>query len=147
MNYPLPKWTLPIYNSERVQQLIGIAFRLGAYTPQFQRFLSGPLLHLVQNNLKAKTDIGENRTSVIPSQFPFMHDYRRKMIIFSGHDTIMAYLMTTLGVYEDIRPPFASALLLELHMDANTGNYYLEVKKIRNFIYFQFAQELYSNSD
>jgi len=127
MNYPLPSWTLPVYNSERVLHLIALNFRLVAFTPQFQRFLSGPLLHLVQNNINAKTGFGENTTSVTPSEFPFMHDYRRKMIMFSGHDSNMASLMTTLGVYEDIRPPFASALLLELHKDTNTGNYYLEV--------------------
>ena len=42
----------------------------------------------------------------------------RKVYIYSGHDTTVAPILHTLGVFNGLAPPYASAILVEL-LDTN----------------------------
>ena len=37
-----------------------------------------------------------------------------KMLMYSGHDTTISYVLNTLGVFNGLAPPYASLVMLEL---------------------------------
>lgn len=39
----------------------------------------------------------------------------KKMAMFSAHDTTVAVLLRTMGVFNDLSPPYAATVLIELH--------------------------------
>lgn len=50
---------------------------------------------------------------------------RRKLVMYSAHDTTVSGLQMALDVYNRILPPYASCHLVELYMDQ--GEYYVEM--------------------
>jgi hypothetical protein len=56
------------------------------------------------------------------------------MRLFSGHDTPIAGLLNTWGVYNNLIPPFASTLFMEMHRKPEEGEppakSYIEVSSV-----------------
>jgi hypothetical protein len=50
----------------------------------------------------------------------------RRMRIYSAHDITLVHVLNTLGVYNYLNPPYASALLFELRQ-AIDGKHYVTV--------------------
>jgi hypothetical protein len=46
-------------------------------------------------------------------------DSATRLYLYSGHDTTVAAMTTALGVYNNIIPPYAAALMIELYNDTN----------------------------
>lgn len=54
-------------------------------------------------------------------------DHRRKLFMYSGHDTTVASLLNSLGMYNDIPPPYACAVMLELYRNISSGSHSVKV--------------------
>jgi hypothetical protein len=46
-------------------------------------------------------------------------DSATRLYLYSAHDTTVAAMTTALGVYNNIIPPYAAALMIELYNDTN----------------------------
>jgi len=68
------------------------------YTDKEKALAGGVLLH----ELKKRVTHRVNETDDI------------KLVMFSGHDTTLAAILTCLGVYDGVQPPYATTLMLEL---------------------------------
>jgi hypothetical protein len=74
---------------------------------------TGPLIeHMSQSMLKKRyNDTAETSRQVFQ--------------IYSGHDSTLATFLNTLGVYDDIPPPYSAAVFIELRY--MSGNYFVTV--------------------
>ena len=79
-----------------------------------QRLRGGPLVQELLKNFNEKV-----------SQ---KLDKRRKFLMYSGHDTTLAVLLNTLGVFDPQLPPYASMVILELWEQDNELNTTYNVK-------------------
>ena len=73
--------------------------------------VSGKLLYSIVNNLDA-IESGENAP---------------KMSLYSGHETNIAALSQTLGIFKPHVPEYSSAVIIELY--ERSSQYYVKVKK------------------
>lgn len=98
----LPEWTREVY-PDKLRPISGFSFAVKAYTPLLARLKSGPLLKDILKHFKAKT-----LKQLIPD---------RNYWIYSAHDTTVANMLNTLGVFKTLgyhNPPFAATILFEL---------------------------------
>jgi len=51
----------------------------------------------------------------------------KKVLMFSGHDTTIATILNTLGVFEYHCPPYTSTVLFELHKNLSTNSFYVNM--------------------
>lgn len=99
-NMKLPNWTTEVY-PEPLRTIAAWSFALPAYTTELRRLKGGPLLkEWIDHFQKKKTG------SLDPD---------RKMFIYSAHDTTVANILSTLGVFERHCPPYVATVLAELH--------------------------------
>ena len=70
-----------------------------------------------------------------------MHE-DRKMFLYSGHETNIAALLQTLGVYKPHVPEYTSAVIIELY-EINT-RHYVKVDKILLFFLYYLPVQLIS---
>ena len=84
-------------------------------TPVIQHLGAGGLVKELIKNFKAVLN----------------NENKKKLYVYSTHDTLLALLMHSLNIYNESPPPFGAALLFELHekMDSQTkkGNYFVRV--------------------
>jgi hypothetical protein len=83
----------------------------------------------VIRRLRAGGLVGElvkNLRSVISGQ------NKRKAYVYSTHDSMLAALMTALSVFDGELPLFGSTLLLELHRNSSTEEYFVRIFYIRD---------------
>ncbi|XP_065337178.1 prostatic acid phosphatase [Cloeon dipterum] len=99
-NLKLPEWTKKVY-PDRMQELSRLSFTLNAYTTELQRLKGGPLIGEIVNHMKQKVD-----KTLTPD---------RKLFLYSAHDTTVANILMTLGLFDAQNPPYTSSILLELH--------------------------------
>ena len=100
---------------EALRNITKFSFLALAYNLEMQRLRGGPLVHELLHNFNEKA------SSVM--------DKRRKFFMYSGHDTTLAVLMNTIGVYDPHElPPYASVLILELWEQENEINSTYNVK-------------------
>jgi len=76
-----------------------------------QRLRIGPLLKDIVHKMKRKVNGSEGR----------------KMFLYSAHDTTVASLLNTLEVFNDMPPPYASAVIMELWKNTSSQQYYFKV--------------------
>ncbi|CAL4060095.1 unnamed protein product, partial [Meganyctiphanes norvegica] len=98
-NLTLPEWT---GNGvlQRMRKLSDFSFKIVALSQELRRLKSGPIIGEIQKNMRAK-EAGD-----IPE---------RKIFFYSAHDTTVATLLLGLGVFNDLAPPYATTVLIELH--------------------------------
>jgi len=118
-NVSSAKWiTEEIYNQMSAIIAKEMTYDAGGVTQDFRlkaaKLGSGNLLKKIIENMKTK---------ITSPNSP-------KLTIYSAHDTTLAALLTALDDYNDIIPPFASAIIFELHRyntTNNTSNYFVKV--------------------
>lgn len=101
-NFTLPEWTKEVYPDKMID-ISGFSFAVGTYTRLLARLKSGPLLKDILHHYKNKTE------KVLSPN--------RNLWLYSAHDTTVASMLNTLGVFESIGyhcPPYRSAILFEL---------------------------------
>jgi hypothetical protein len=54
---------------------------------------------------------------------------RKKFQIYSGHDTTIAVLLNTLGVFDNLHPPYGAMVLVELRL-MESDNYIVTVSPL-----------------
>lgn len=99
-NFTLPDWTKEVY-PDAMKPISGLSFAVKAYTPLLARLKSGPLLKEILNHMKSKT-----KGKLDESYY-----------VYSAHDTTVANMLNTLGVFKDLgyhNPPYVSSVLFEL---------------------------------
>ncbi|CAG2056431.1 unnamed protein product, partial [Timema podura] len=118
-NFTLPEWTKSVY-PDKMKPLAEIDFVVPTKTTLLKRLKSGPLLEEMVSNMKKKS---ENR--LVPN---------RKMFVYSGHDTTVANLLNTLGVFDPQCPPYDALVLIELRKNS-AGKYFVSGidRKIADF--------------
>jgi lysosomal acid phosphatase len=122
--------TLPDWATEEVIRKLdyfkALSFRWKTKTPEMKRLVAGPMISKILDNFKIRSDIPRDSTPAGESPFQSEEPFRR-MRLFSGHDTTIAGVLDTWGVYNMMIPPFASALIMEMHRKPGAAESYIEV--------------------
>ena len=100
-NFTLPDWTKTVF-PEPLSQLSARAFQMSTYTTEMARLKTGPLLKYILDGFVSKS-LGKSK----PTQ---------SMWMLSAHDTTVANLLNTLGLFELHNPPFRACVLIELRL-------------------------------
>lgn len=109
-NKTLPDWTNNYYPSP-MESLSALAFAMKTYTPELARLKTGPLLKEILQRFQDKS------TSKLKPD--------RSLWIYSAHDTTVANLLNTLGLFKQMgyhNPPYRAAVLMEM-WNKEGGNY------------------------
>ena len=109
-NLELPKWVTPeiMKNISVVGDFVFFNF---FRTKEQQKLLGGGLLKLIRDNFQ---NVRTGQTSSLLSN---------KLIIYSAHDTTVMALTTLLDVFNEIKPPYAASIIMELYSDENKKFY------------------------
>lgn len=102
-NLTLPDWVLP--HLPAMKEYYKYGFRLIAYTDTLKTLVGGPLVSKILTDMEAKIANSSNS----PNFF-----------MYSAHDTTVAAHLQTLGLYNDLAPPYAACVIHELH-NTSTG--------------------------
>lgn len=78
------------------------SFAVNAYTPQLARLKSGNLLKEMLDRFTNKTN-----SNLVPN---------RSLWVYSAHDTTVANILNTLGMFELHNPPYRACIMLELRI-------------------------------
>ncbi|KAL1465232.1 hypothetical protein WDU94_004819 [Cyamophila willieti] len=108
-NLTLPEWTQPIY-PEPMRTVASFSFGMPASTPALKRLKGGPLLDDIVRHMVAKS---KDKLK------------KKKLWVYSAHDTTVSNLLNTLNVFDLQCPPYASTVMIELHEDQD--EYYVNV--------------------
>jgi len=101
-NLTLPNWTKPVFPGGKFQELRDLSFTVDTYTKELKRLKGGPFLKKILKDTFAMVD-----GSLEPMD--------RKMFMYSGHDTTVAPILHTLGVFNPpVAPAYASMILFEV---------------------------------
>ncbi|XP_043271981.1 venom acid phosphatase Acph-1-like [Venturia canescens] len=111
MGLKLPKWTEPLFPFGPLWNATILEYDITNYNDLLKRLNGGMLLRRISDDIVAAI---KNETK--PA---------RKMNIFSGHETNIAALLKTLGVYEPHVPEYSSAVIVELFQRGD--QYYVQV--------------------
>ncbi|GAB6025569.1 mitochondrial acyl carrier protein [Chamberlinius hualienensis] len=101
-NLTWPSWVPPLW--DQMWHLHDIKFRYEYAVPELSRLKGGNLLGTFISNMKVKS------TGIEPTV---------KVLFFSSHDSTLAAFLGALQLFNDITPPYASAIILELYKDAS----------------------------
>eukprot|EP00096_Caligus_rogercresseyi_P013635 TRINITY_DN6265_c0_g1_i1.p1 TRINITY_DN6265_c0_g1~~TRINITY_DN6265_c0_g1_i1.p1 ORF type:complete len:423 (-),score=74.06 TRINITY_DN6265_c0_g1_i1:202-1470(-) len=96
-NKSLPEWTKRVY-PEPLNTISALSFLSPTWTEELKRLKSGPLI----------TQLLENFEGALDPKGP-------SFIMYSGHDTTVAALLNSLGVFPAQIPPYASCVIMEVH--------------------------------
>ncbi|XP_026673949.1 venom acid phosphatase Acph-1-like [Ceratina calcarata] len=111
MGYTLPHWTKDIFPKGELFDGTVFSYDIANSTPLLKRLYGGPWLRIVT---KAMLDIVSGSEKD-----------RKKMHLFSGHESNIAAVLHALGAYYPHVPEYSSAIILELHHNVNA--YYVQV--------------------
>lgn len=101
-NRTLPDWTKEVY-PDKLKPISGLSFAVKTYTPVLARLKIGKLLKEILTHFKDKT-----LKKLEPN---------RSYWIYSGHDTTVANILNTLGVFKMMgyhNPPYRATVMFEL---------------------------------
>lgn len=130
-NLTLPSWAnSTVY--EKLQLFKGLSFIWNVQTEEMKRLKVGPLLRRLLEEMKAKVDASYLILGDDDGEFDDIQPYEdpisyRKMYIYAGHDSTITAFLETLKLFQPHVPPYASALILELHKEPGTNDFYVEV--------------------
>eukprot|EP00088_Acartia_fossae_P068667 TRINITY_DN8752_c0_g1_i1.p1 TRINITY_DN8752_c0_g1~~TRINITY_DN8752_c0_g1_i1.p1 ORF type:complete len:419 (+),score=82.51 TRINITY_DN8752_c0_g1_i1:162-1418(+) len=101
-NMTLPEWAQRVFNNPKFKELRDFSFTIDTYTPELKRLKGGPFIKKVLADCDKVID-----GSLEPS--------KRKMFMYSGHDTTVAPILHTLDLFEPpVAPYYAATILFEL---------------------------------
>jgi len=83
-----------------LDHLTGLDMMFRTSTDEAKRLRAGPLLHQILEAMKKSP---------------------KKFLMYSAHDSTLARLMGAMGLFDSIPPPYASALIFELHQEPHMG--------------------------
>lgn len=109
-NFTLPAWTKKVY-PDAMFEISGLSFAVKTYTKVLARLKMGPLLKEILTHYHNKT-----RGHLKPN---------RNLFIYSAHDTTVANMLNTLGVFKSLgyhNPPYTATILFELR-EINDGHF------------------------
>lgn len=101
------KDNLTVY--EKLRKLDDWQFGLMYQGKQLSKLKGGPLLKEIIDNMQKTMN----------------HNSSVKFYMFSGHDTTVAALLSTLGLFNQLSPPYAAMDIIELHQ--NSEGYYVNI--------------------
>ncbi|KAL2747806.1 venom acid phosphatase Acph-1-like isoform X2 [Vespula maculifrons] len=110
MNLPLPEWTHSVFPDGQLKDGIIYSYEVSNSNTKLKRLFGGPLLKKMVEDMLASKD-----GKLI----------KRKMNLYSGHETNIGSMLNVLNVYKPHLPNFSSAVILEL-LQANQ-TYYVKV--------------------
>ena len=100
-NLTLPSWVTQSIYEHLMEFSHGLQFSSLFYNRTLARLAGGNLLN-------------EMRENMIKKLSKLADDKPKRMYVYSAHDATLAPLLATLKVYNDIIPPYASAVMVEL---------------------------------
>ncbi|GAB1610523.1 prostatic acid phosphatase-like [Argonauta hians] len=109
-NISLPSW-VTAQTMASLEQLHVLKMKAYFYTPHMQKLKGGYLLWDIMENMNLKVT---------------EPDTRRRLVMYSAHDSTLVALMMSMNVFNNILPPYASCLIVELHQHSNQS-YYVEI--------------------
>ncbi|CAL8134238.1 unnamed protein product [Orchesella dallaii] len=130
-NLTLPTWVNDtVYDQLQFCRAISFTWNVG--TDEMKRLQAGPLIEKLVENMQAKmgtTTTAALKVEIDNEPFPPRKDdsAKRKMYIYSGHDSTIAVLLHTLNLFEPHVIEYAAALLIELHKNPDTGEFFIEL--------------------
>ncbi|XP_001605452.1 venom acid phosphatase Acph-1 [Nasonia vitripennis] len=101
MGLAIPQWTRGIFPHGKLLDGINLEYEMFSYSEAQRRLNGGKLLF---NILEEMVAIKEGRS-----------DKTRKMQLYSGHETNVAAVLQTLGIYKPHVPEYTSAVIVELY--------------------------------
>ncbi|XP_067000756.2 venom acid phosphatase Acph-1 [Anabrus simplex] len=109
-NLTLPEWTKSYY-PEKLEPLAKFSFELNAYNEEMKTIKGGPLLKKIIEDSQCKIN-GENK---------------HKVHMYTGHDSTIANVLITLGVWDSQIPEYDIMVLFELRQDPETNEYGMKI--------------------
>ncbi|CAL8111037.1 unnamed protein product [Orchesella dallaii] len=109
----VPDWAAKILTSVEMRNLTAFSFKMITYTTEMKRLKGGPLIKEFIQHMKDR--ISGNM------------DKRRKLFMYSAHDTTVATVLNSLDLYAMIPPPYASLVLVELLKNATSKQYFVRI--------------------
>jgi len=104
----LPTWAQPVVSTENFQMLYNLSFAVKTWTPEAKKLRAGPIL----------ADLNAHFHERIVNQ-----SMETKFFLYSAHDNTMINVLHSLDIYDLLRPPYGSAMMLELHERVTASNY------------------------
>lgn len=104
-NLTLPKWTSKIY-PEYLKNITQDLSSRRSSSVELWRLSAGPLLKSIITDINKKVNNGSNFTQTLH--------------VYSGHDTTIETITRALQIYNNIKPPYGTALMFELRKRNNT---------------------------
>ncbi|CAH8556175.1 unnamed protein product [Schistosoma bovis] len=128
----LPRWvTSDVY--KQCSNLLDYKHFIRFSKPQLTRLRGGPLAGHIMDLFRERIN-QELKNSDHDMDSP--EQLHRRFVAYFAHDSTLAALMSHLGVYNGIKPPLASCLIVELHRSLSSSNnfylrfYYLNETKL-----------------
>jgi len=125
-NIPLPAWAPPHLTD--LKWVEDLSFDLLGYTPLLKRLTGGPLVGKMLADMKrfsshnattANTTTNDHLETehepASPAEETSSPDTLPLLYMYSAHDTTVAVHLQTMGLYNDIMPPYAACVVHELH--------------------------------
>jgi len=113
-NKPLPKWTEEIFPGGKFEELRDLSFSVDTFNKEMKRLKGGPFIKETIDHFQQI----ENSS---------MEPANRKMFMYSAHDTTVANVLNSLGVFQPpMAPPYASLVMIEL-LEMTPGVYSVKI--------------------
>lgn len=110
-NYTLPEWTNKVYPTG-MQELAQLSFAVPCYTRELTRLNTGLLINeFIEHMHESISENADNEKK------------RKKVWMYSAHDTTVANVLSALRLFEHHCPPYASTVILELKHNENGLRY------------------------
>ncbi|KAG1714104.1 Prostatic acid phosphatase [Nymphon striatum] len=105
-NMTEPRWLMDIWSE--VLSINNEVYGLMVPSRELKRLKAGPFLKEIIEHCKMKI----SKKAV------------QKIFLYSAHDTIISIILDALSVYNGVQPPYASAIIIELHdLGEGSNNY------------------------
>jgi len=112
-NLTLPNWTKQIFPGDgKFKYLRDLSFTVDTLTDELKRLKGGPWVKEMIEHFDTIAHSNDASSEM-------------KIYMYSAHDTTVAPILHTLGVFNNIAPPYASMVMVELH---DLGSNSLHVK-------------------
>lgn len=111
MNLHLPEWAYSVFPYGRLYDGIIFAYKVANYNKLQKKIYGGAILRKFIENMKVHVN-----DTLKPG---------KRIYLYSGHETNIASLLSTLDIYQPHVPEYSSAVLVELLYKENT--YYVKI--------------------
>lgn len=107
-NKTLPEWTKKYFPGGPFEELSDLSFIVNTHTHELKRLKGGPYVKEVISHID---DFVKGT----------MEPKKRKVFMYSAHDTTISSILNTLNVFDVIAPPYRSAVMIELYENQELG--------------------------